>query len=90
MQPRRRVYATVGMIERAGFSKLCKECKDGNNPREEMEKHFWMVLSKMFSKRVEKRLHSLQILAKVTLKLGVRYRPNARVSRGSAKARGIR
>jgi hypothetical protein len=48
---------------------LCKECKDGNHPREEMKKQFLMVLSKIVSRRLEKRLHSLQILAKVTSKL---------------------
>ena len=59
------------MIEKAGFPRLCKECKDGNNPREEMKKQFLMVLSRILSKRVGKRLHSLQILAKVTSKLGL-------------------
>jgi hypothetical protein len=60
------------MIRRADFTGLCKECKDGNNPREEMKKQFLMILSKVLSKRVGKRLHSLQILAKVTLELWVR------------------
>lgn len=78
------------MIEKAGFSRLCKECKGGTIPREEMKKQFLMVLSKILSKRVGKRLHSLQILAKVTSSKALSGQRNAWVSNETREVRGTR